>query len=188
MLHRLARFGSPAILAAALLLFLLPFLVVSCDIPGGYGRMSAGGTTSYSGVNLAIGSSPSIDEERLRPAAEQESDALGAQPLVTLAAAGLLVALALAVMARWVPAAAIATASAVALVIGLLVARSSLVDHVARQAAAPLPAGKTAGDYVVIANGFWLSVGLAVVGAALCVGTARLESRRHDPPREHAGG
>ena len=188
MLHRLARFGSPAILAAALLLFLLPFMVVSCDIPGGYGRMSPGGTTSYSGVNLAIGSSPSIDEERLRPAAEQEPDGLGAQPLMTLAAAGLLVALALAVMARWVPAAAVATASAVALVIGLLVARSSLVDHVARQAAAPLPAGKTAGDYVVIANGFWLSVGLTVVGAALCVGAARLETRRHEPPGEHAAG
>ena len=184
MLRRLARFGAPILLVAALLLFLLPFLVVSCDVPGGYGRMSPGGTTSYTGVSLAVGTPPSIDEEHLRPAADQQPDLLGAQPLVTLAAMGLIVALGLALTARWVPAAAVAVASAVGLVIGLLVARSSLIDQVARQATVPFPAGKAAGDYVGVAYGFWLSLGLTLVGAVLCVGAARLKARNRDAPAD----
>ena len=46
---RIARVGSPVTYALALLLFLMPFLSVSCDAPEGYGRTTAGGTTSYTG-------------------------------------------------------------------------------------------------------------------------------------------
>lgn len=54
MCHRIARFGSPTVLGVALLLFLLPFLAVSCDVPSGYGRLTPGGTTTYSGLSLAM--------------------------------------------------------------------------------------------------------------------------------------
>jgi len=45
---------APSTLALALLVFLLPFLSVSCDAPGGFGRVAQGGTTSDTGVELAI--------------------------------------------------------------------------------------------------------------------------------------
>ena len=41
-MRRIAKAVSPASFAAALLVFLLPFLSVQCDVPGGYGQMEAG--------------------------------------------------------------------------------------------------------------------------------------------------
>ncbi len=181
MLHRIARFGSPAFLGIALLVFLLPFLAVSCDVPGGYGRMTPGGTTTYSGLSLALGTPPSINEGHLRPADEQQPDELGVQLFVLLAAAGVAAALALAAARRWWPVAGIATAAAVSLIIGELLARSSLVDRVATQAALPFPDGKSAGDYVVIGNGFWLALALTLVGTGLSIGAARTEAKRDTP-------
>lgn len=172
---RVARVASPATLALALVLFLLPFLSVSCDTPGGYGRMNVGGTTSYSGLDLATGSAPSVDDDHLRPAAEQQSDDLGVQPLVALAAiaiAGSLVFSRIKTRYRLLPA-VIAGVGAVLVVIGSLLARASLVDRVAEQTRAPFPDGKSAGAYVTVGIGFWLVWILAVLGTGLAALGAR---------------
>src|SRR3954453_8421168 len=89
-MRRIARIGSPITLALALVLFALPFLSVSCDAPGGYGRMNAGGTTTYTGLDLAFGTAPSVDADHLRNPTQQQSDDLGVQLLVALAAVAIL--------------------------------------------------------------------------------------------------
>ena len=169
MLNRIARVTSPATLVLALVLFLLPFLSVSCDAPGGYGRMQPGGTTAYSGVDLMTGSAPSVDDDRLRPETEQQPDELPAQPLLLLAAAAIVAAIAnpFARATRRRLAAVVAALGAAVLVIGMLVARATLVDRVAEHATQPFPAGKSAGDYVKIGIGFWLATALSLVGSAL---------------------
>ena len=186
---RVARVGSPVTLALAFVLFLLPFLSVSCDAPGGYGRMSAGGTTTYTGLDLALGSSPSVDKDHLRPAAEQQSDDLGVQPLVAVAALGVLAAVVLPLVSarRRRLSALLAALSAALLVVGTLLARATLVDRVAEQMTVPFPAGKSAGDYVRWGIGFWIVFGLIVVGAALgAFGARPARSRSRDGPQARA--
>lgn len=167
--------------------FLLPFLAVSCDTPGGYGRMERGGTTSYSGLDLAFGSKPSIDdEEHLRPPRERQDDTLNAQPIMLVALAVLVTALVLCIRARRRRAWLVATAAGAAVLttIGVVVARSSLVDKVARQAARPFPRDKSAGDYVAVGIGYWgvvVFIGIALVLGAL-EGWMELRARDHDPP------
>ncbi|MEO8692387.1 MAG: hypothetical protein ABI658_02660 [Acidimicrobiales bacterium] len=179
-IRRVARVGSPVTLALAFILFLLPFLSVSCDSPGGYGRMSGGGTTTYTGFDLAIGSSPTVDDEHLRPAAEQQSDDLGVQPLVAVAALLTLAAIVVPfVSARRRPLSALlAGLSAALLVIGILLARATLVDRIAEQATVPFPSGKSAGDYVRWGIGFWIVLALMVLGAAFGLIGARSEPDR----------
>ena len=184
LITRVARVASPVTLALAFVLFLLPFLSVSCDAPGGYGRMRAGGTTTYTGLDLAMGSSPSVDNDHLRPAAEQQSDDLGVQPLVALAALGTLAGVVLPLVSarRRRLSALLAALSAALLVVGTLVARATLVDRVAEQATVPFPAGKSAGDYVRWGIGFWIVFALTVLGAALgAIGA------RRDPTRLRSG-
>ena len=184
-IRRVARVGSPVTLAFAFVLFLLPFLSVSCDSPGGYGRTKAGGTTTYTGLDLAVGSSPKVDDEHLRPTAEQQSDDLGVQPLVALAALGILAAILLAVLPahRRRMSVLLAALSAALLAVGTLVARATLVDRVAEQATLPYPAGKSAGDYVKWGIGFWIVFGLIVLGTALgAIGTRPERSRARDRP------
>jgi hypothetical protein len=182
---RVARVGSPVTLALAFVLFLLPFLSVSCDAPGGYGRMSPGGTTTYTGLDLAMGSLPSVDNKHLRPAAEQQSDDLGVQPLVTLAALGALAAVVLPLVSarRRRLTAPLSALSALLLVVVTLLARATLVDRVAEHATVPFPTGKSAGDYVRWGIGFWIVFALIALGAALGAIGARRE-----PDRLHAGG
>ena len=183
--RRVARVGSPVTLALAFVLFLLPFLSVSCDAPGGYGRVGSGGTTAYTGLDLAMGSSPKVDDEHLRPVTSQRSDDLGVQPLVALAALGVLAAILLAVLPahRYRLSALLAALSAALLAVGTLLARATLVDRVAEQATVPYPAGKSAGDYVKWGIGFWLVFVLIVLGAALgAIGARPEKSRTRDRP------
>ena len=51
----------------------------------------------------------------------------------------------------------------------------------ATQAALPFPDGKSAGDYVVIGNGFWLALALTLVGTGLSISAARTEAKRDTP-------
>ena len=179
-IKRVARAGSPVTLALAFVLFLLPFLSVACDAPGGYGRMGGGGTTTYTGLDLAIGSSPSVDNDHLRPATAQRSDDLGAQPLVAVAALGVFAA----VVLRVAPArhrrlsALLAALQRGAARGGTLLARTTLVDRVAEQARVPYPAGKSAGDHVRWAIGFWIVFVLIALGAASCIRRVTEKSRR----------
>jgi hypothetical protein len=124
---RIARAGSPVTYALALVLFLMPFLSVSCDAPEGFGRTTAGGTTTYAGLDLAVGNAPAVDDDHLRPVAQQSDDDLGAQPLVLAAAIGVFVALVAVLIAkRYKLAAIVGVLAATALVVGLLLARASL--------------------------------------------------------------
>jgi hypothetical protein len=179
---RVARGGSPVTLALALVLFVLPFLSVSCDAPGGFGRMSPGGTTTYAGLDLALGSLPSVDNDHLRPAAEQQSDDLGVQPFVALAALGILAAVVLPFVSarRRRLSALVAALSAALLLVGTLLARATLVDRVAEQATVPFPTGKSAGDYVRWGIGFWIVFALIALGAVLgAIGARREPNRLH---------
>ena len=178
---RIARAGSPVTYALALVLFLMPFLSVSCDAPEGYGRTTAGGTTSYTGLDLAVGNAPSIDDNHLRPVAQQSDDDLGVQPLVLAAAIGVFVSLVAVLIAkRYKLAAIVGVLAATALVIGLLLARASLVDKLAEQSTA-IPPGKSASDYIAIEAGFWLTTALTLVGAGLSAGVAGSRSRTRAP-------
>jgi len=60
-LRRSGRWISFSGFVLVAMLFLVPFVTVSCAAPGGYGRAAAGATTNYSGVDLAVGGSPSVD-------------------------------------------------------------------------------------------------------------------------------
>jgi hypothetical protein len=185
-LRRIVRVASPTTLVFALLLFVLPFLTVSCDTPGGFGRTERGGTTSYSGLALAVGSSPSIDDDHLRPVSQQEDDELGAQPIVLAAFVALVATLVMCIRSRTQRAVrmGLGAIAGVALAVGVLVARASLVDKVATQADHPFPKGKEAGDYVNVGAAFWASLVMVVLAIALSALEGRLEARHngHDPP------
>lgn len=179
----LARVGSPVTYALALLLFLLPFLSVSCDAPEGYGRTTAGGTTSYTGLDLALGTSPAIDTDHLRPIADQANDDLDMQPLVIVAAVALLAALVTVLIAkRYKLSTILGVLAATALAIGLLLARSSLVDKLGDQSTT-IPPGKSASDYVAVEAGFWLVAGLTLLGAGLSA-AARPRPRQSEADRQ----
>lgn len=63
-------------------MMVLPFISVSCDVPGGYGRAAPGGTTKYNGVDLIVGGEPEVDPpDKLR---EGASAHLPPQPLAIL--------------------------------------------------------------------------------------------------------
>lgn len=173
---RVTRLVSPATLALALFVFLLPFLSVSCDTPNGFGRMEAGGTTSYTGLDLATGLSPSVDDDKLRPVEQQTDDDLGFQPLVAVAAILVAVAFGLALAGRFGLTAGVAAAGWTVLVIGVLLARSSLVDLVAAQASEPFADGTTASDYVAVGPGFWIAALLTAVGAGSAFAADRSKS------------
>jgi hypothetical protein len=146
------------------LCFLLPFVTVSCEAPGGYGRAGAGATTNYTGLDLATGASPSVDGG-LRPAAQRRPDDLPAQPaamlaLAAVAAGAAVVALVGAVRVRRLSAAG--TAFAAACLVGIAVAgANALVESRLReQLTVPMPTNRMAGDFVATGRGAWLCLGL----------------------------
>ncbi len=183
---RIALVGSPVTYALALLLFLMPFLSASCDAPEGYGRTTTGGTTSYTGLDLALGTEPTVDDDHLRPVSEQAGDDLGMQPVMLAAAIGVVVALAAALVAKRYKVSAVAGAlTVVALVIGLLLARASLVDKLGDQTAA-IPPGKSASDYVAVEAAFWLTTVLTALGAAMSfIVVAQSRTSTSTPPQPH---
>lgn len=165
----LGRSVSPAALVLALACFLLPFVAVSCDTPGGFGRVSQGGTTSYTGGQLATGGTPHVTRDHLKPAGQQRDDRLGVQPFAVLA--GLLALGGLAAnlslrRRRGEATATAAVAAAVALIAAELIARRELVFRVAEQAGL---SRSQAADHVQTQRGFWLclSMLLLAAGAAL---------------------
>jgi actin-like ATPase involved in cell morphogenesis len=167
--RRRRRWPTPAVLVLAILCFLLPFATVSCGLPDGYGRADTGGTTTYTGLDLAVGGTPDVRDEHVRPQAQRRPDRLPPQPLPLI---GLLTAIAAAVTAvavrpaarRRLTVAVIAAASALAVLGGQAVVVGLLSTRVRAQSA--LPAGKTAHDFVGTGLGFWLALALLVATAA----------------------
>lgn len=171
------RVLSTAGLLAALLCFGSGFLAVSCT-PGGYGHAAPGGTTTYTGIDLATGSEPGVDKPR--PVSEYRPDRLGVQPLIALAALALLGAAVVGLWPRrrhgWV--AVLAGVAAVALAIGEALARAKLTDRYAAQVIAPLPQGRHVGDYIQVGRAFWISLLLTtVVAISHVVAAARSPAR-----------
>jgi hypothetical protein len=179
------RWFSLTGLVLAGLCFLLPFALVSCDAPGGYGRVKAGGSTTYTGVDLATGDEPDVTRTHLRPAAEQREDQLPPQPLVIAAFALILAGAAAVILFRDPnvrrPTVALAGAiAAVFLAAAALAVPATLEARLQEQLTAPMPAGKSAADFVHVGNGLWLSLVLVCL-AAVANAVAWLLGKRRRP-------
>jgi hypothetical protein len=138
----------PAGFVIAGLLFLMPFITVSCDVPGGFGRAEPGGTTVYTGLDLALGREPDVEPDgKLR---DGPSQALDPQPLAILAllAIGAGIAIALTIDDRLRRRAAGALTAGLA---ALLVVTNQLTVQTLLQQR--VPSGK---DYVNSSEGFGL--------------------------------
>lgn len=143
----LSRFASPAGFGLVLLLFfLLPFVSVSCEVPG-YGEAGA----SYTGSHLVSGAKPEVPDELRELANDPETPTElveapdpGVQALAivlaVLAAAGVLTVLVPGLKARLLSGAALAGATLVVTVTTMVVAQSNLesalVDGVRRSGVA----------------------------------------------------
>lgn len=168
---RWGRVFSPAGLVLAGLLFLAPFMAVSCDAPGGYGRAAPGGTTTYTGWDLATGGTPDVTEDRLLPAAQRRDDVLAPQPLagavLVLVVIGVLVAAGVGrARTRRGVVAALAAIAALFLLVNQATVRVLVEERLREQLSAPLPPGKEIGDFVHDQGGFAFSL-LALVLVAL---------------------
>lgn len=164
------RWFSLAGLVLAGVCFLLPFALVSCEAPGGYGRAKAGGTTTYTGFDLVTGDEPQVTETHLRPAGERQDDRLPPQPLAIAALVLIAAGAAAVVLFRDAgvrrPSVALASAmAAVFLAATALAVKATLEGKFRAQLTVPMPDGKSPGDYVHVGNGLWLAVVLSAVTA-----------------------
>jgi hypothetical protein len=165
------RWLNPTGLVLAGLCFVLPFVTVSCDAPGGFGHAAPGGTTTYTGVDLVLGAEPKVSPpERVRPAAQAVDARLYPQPaagvVLLLIVAG--IGFAVRVQQPQVRRAGIATltgVAAAALLVNQALVESAVAVKVGDQLGQVLPAGKTLRDYVKTGAGFGLCLLLLVVVA-----------------------
>lgn len=182
-LRRLAGWLSPAGLFLAGLLLLLPFVAVSCEAPGGYGRGAAGSTTTYTGVDLVTGDEPEVSPaDQLVPPDQAREDTLGVQPLAVAALLLIVAALVASIvlvtpLRRQLVVAGLAGLAALSLVAAQVAVRALLTSRLREQLAAPLPAGKQVGDYVQTQPGFWLCL-LTLLAVAVANGAALLRALR----------
>lgn len=187
MRHLLARLTTPSGFFLAGLCFLLPFVTVSCEAPGGYGRAAAGGTTTYSGIDLAVGGVPKITPpEQLRPEALRQPDRLPPQPFALSALLLLVGGLVTTVLlrnrrARFPIAAGIAAVGVVFVLANQAIVEAQLQSKFLSQLRVPsLPPGKQAADYVKTGSGFGI---ILLILAALVIGNLIGWARRPRPAR-----
>jgi hypothetical protein len=164
-------------LVLAGLTFALPFVTVSCDAPGGYGRAAPGGTTTYTGFNLATGGSPDVAPiEKVRPRGEWRDDRLPPQPaadaVLLLIVAGAVLAVTVSDRrARRATVAVLAGVAATALLVNQALAEADLRVRVGEQLTQPLPAGKVVRDFVHTGPGFVVClILLLLVGVINAIG------------------
>jgi len=180
---RIGRWFSPTTLVLAGLCFVLPFVTIACDTPGGYGRGAPGATTSYNGVDLAIGGRPTVaPPEKVRPLPEGVDDRLwlpAATVVLVLIVTGTVLAFTITDRrVRRASLAALAGVAATALLVNQALAEAELAVRVGEQLAQPLPAGKSARDYVHTGPGFVLALVLLLsVGVANAIGWVRARPR-----------
>lgn len=183
-----SRLLTPSGLGLALIGFLFGFVAVSCDTPGGYGRTGQGGTTTYSGLDLALGTPPTVDAAHLRPELASRPDLLGWQPLLLLAALAIIAGMVAGASAHRLRRRIVLSATALAvalLVVGELLAHSQLTDQLAAQLSRPLPPDRTPADYVVVGGGFTTALALTAVVLA-CHLVAHLRHHRRRGPQRTA--
>ncbi|TDV54004.1 hypothetical protein [Actinophytocola oryzae] len=197
----LSRLASPAGFVLVLLLFfLLPFVSVSCDVPG-YGEAGA----NYTGSHLVSGADPEVPAELREFAEDPETPAELVDPpdagvgvlavvLAVFAAAGALTVLLPRLKTRLLGSAAVATATLVVTVITMVVAQShltsALIDGVRRSGLAEqqdsLQQIESAADRLThTALGFWLMVILLAL-IAVVTGTLGLFGERLHAARAEA--
>ena len=175
-----SRLLTPSGLGLALICFLFGFLAVSCETPGGYGHTGQGGSTTYTGLDLAAGTPPTIDPGRIRPELADRADDLGWQPAILLAALAIAVGMVAGASRFRLRANVVIFATAAAtvlLVTGEVAARGRLVDQVAAQVRRPLPPGRTPSDYVSVAGGFTGALVLTLL-VLVCFLVAHLRRKR----------
>ncbi|HLT11745.1 MAG TPA: hypothetical protein VK028_13235 [Micromonosporaceae bacterium] len=181
---RLGRWFSPTGLVLAGLCFALPFVTVACDTPGGYGRAAPGGTTTYTGFDLALGDEPTVSPpEKLRPLPAGQDDRLWPQPaaiaVLVLVIGG--VAYAVTVRDARTRRAGVAVVGAVAmtaLLVNQALVESELAVRVGEQLTGPPPAGKGVRDFVQTGAGFVACLlVLALVTAVNVIGWWRTRPR-----------
>lgn len=180
-LGRVARVLSPAGFVLVGLCFLLPFAAVSCDAPGGFGRAAPGGSTTYTGFDLATGGEPAVTADRVRPLQEQRDDRLAPQVLawvvLGLSAAGLGLAAVRDRRVRRAGVAVFAVLAGVAHLANQYTVEALLAARLREQLTAPMPAGKSAEDFVQTGPGFG-AVLLLVAAIAVGNGVGLLLLRR----------
>src|SRR5215467_15521992 len=148
----------------------LPYVAVSCDAPGGFGRAAPGGTTTYTGVTLAVGGQPDVKPaDKVRP--EGDAERLGPQPLAVGLVLLLLGGVAAAIGMQHVLPRRVATTVAGAVALVFLVAnqvtvKALLQSRLREQLTVPMPAGKQTADYIEDQSGFWLCL-LALLAVTL---------------------
>jgi hypothetical protein len=185
------RATSPTFLVLALLCFVLPFIAVSCDSPGGYGRVSQGGTTSYTGLELSTGGAPQVTKDHLQPPPQQRRDRLDWQPLTVLAGLLVLGGVTASVTLRrrrGEATAAVTVAAAIVLGLAQLHTRSVLTSRVAEQTGL---SQRDAAKHVATQYGFWLCLLLVLLAALaalieVVIGRLRRGGRGPGPPPEPA--
>lgn len=195
----LSRVASPAGFGLVLLLFfLLPFVSVSCDVPG-YGEVGA----NYTGSHLVSGAdpSPTVPEELKNLGSDESSSQTLDEPapdpgvqvlaiaLAVLAAIGVLTVLIPQVKARLFGATAVAGATLVLAVVTMVVAQSNLesamLDSARNTGASEVENGlprltDAVAEMIHTEVGFWLIVVvlglivLATAGAGLLNGPPRM--------------
>ena len=152
------------------LCFALPFVTVSCSTPGGYGRALAGGTTTYNGVDLAVGGRPDVSPpDKLAPVADQHEDRLPPQPtaiiVLILIASGTGAAIVLTDRrARRGTVALIGGVAATALLVNQALAQSEITLRVGEQVSLVAP-GTNPRQYVNTGVGFVICLFLLLAAA-----------------------
>ncbi|MFC4044874.1 Hsp70 family protein [Dactylosporangium siamense] len=170
------RWRSPATALLVLLCFALPFATVSCGLPSGYGRAKTGGSTQYTGFDLATGGAPDVGPaDQVLPAGEQREDRLAPQPAYVAALLLLAAVVAAAGLGsdrrRRTVTAGLAVVAAATLGAGQAAVTDRLAAAVLAQSRPP--DGKTVDDVIGTGTGFWLSVTLLTLLAL-----ANLAARR----------
>jgi hypothetical protein len=186
-LQRLGRGLGPGAFVLAGFLLAAPFVTVSCDAPGGYGRAAPGGATSYTGLDLVTGGRPTVSSDHLRPADHIQPDTIGPQPLaiilLALLAAGAVTAIVLAEPRRRRGAVTVMGGAAVGvLLLNQAVAHNAVEQKLVHQLTVPMPVGHTAKDYVHTGAGFlWCLLVLVVLTVANLIVWRRTRTRPSDP-------
>jgi hypothetical protein len=175
--RKAGRFVNPTTLILAGLCFVLPFISVGCDTPGGYAGTSPGGTTTYNGVALVVGGEPEVTPDKQRPVPPGEDDRLPPQPAAAAVLLLIVAATGFAIRTqeprvRRASVAALTAVGATALLVNQALVQAELTlrvsDHLTRmaQTGVQLDPAKTARDYVHTGQGFLLCLLLLVLVAA----------------------
>jgi hypothetical protein len=179
-----ARWLNPTTLGLALLCFVLPFVTVSCNAPGGYGHGQSGSTTSYTGIDLVVGAEPKFTPpDKAKPPETAHDVKLYPQPAAAAVLLLIVVCIAYAVRvqqprSRRGGVAVLTAVAATALLVNQALVESAVAVKLGDQLTEPLPAGKVLRDYVQTGPGFGIClILLLLVAVANTIGWWMVRNR-----------